>query len=190
MRTGWQTSTTTSPRRSFRSVNSARSALLHLAARSRRASSRRSTFPEGDGRRWNATSLAIRSFLRAEPDGPFLDRPQREICPRSDLERKRHRIRLRYRHALHVRDPRPDIGASISNFGTTMQLDGRDVNFNYDPDDELGTGPNNIPSQNRTEAYHHAAHVPDRPCLRVHPVEDFRATVASMPPSRTTISNT
>jgi opacity protein-like surface antigen len=38
------------------------------------------------------------------------------------------------------------IGASISNFGTPMKLDGRDVQFNTDPNNNIDSGPNNIPS--------------------------------------------
>ena len=38
------------------------------------------------------------------------------------------------------------IGASISNFGTKMKLDGRDIQINYDPDGNTSTGPNNIPA--------------------------------------------
>ena len=45
------------------------------------------------------------------------------------------------------------IGASISNFGTKMQLDGRDLQFNYDPDGNIGTGPGNIPSDLRSGSF-------------------------------------
>lgn len=38
------------------------------------------------------------------------------------------------------------IGAAITNFGTKMRLDGRDLRFNYDPNDNLDTGPNNVPA--------------------------------------------
>ncbi|MGH2569426.1 MAG: PorV/PorQ family protein, partial [Bacteroidota bacterium] len=39
------------------------------------------------------------------------------------------------------------LGASISNFGSKMRLSGRDLFFNYDPDGNPGTGPNNVPAQ-------------------------------------------
>lgn len=45
------------------------------------------------------------------------------------------------------------IGASISNFGTKMRLDGRDIQINYDPDNNLNTGPNNVPAQFEMEQY-------------------------------------
>ncbi len=45
------------------------------------------------------------------------------------------------------------IGASILNFGTKMELDGRDIQINYDPDNNSDTGPNNIPAQFDMEKY-------------------------------------
>ena len=45
------------------------------------------------------------------------------------------------------------IGAAISNFGTKMRLDGRDLRFNYDPNDNLDTGPNNIPALLMTDDF-------------------------------------
>ncbi|MCK5086906.1 MAG: PorV/PorQ family protein, partial [Melioribacteraceae bacterium] len=45
------------------------------------------------------------------------------------------------------------IGAAILNFGTPMSLDGRDIQFNSDPNENLFTGPNNIPSQYNTDEF-------------------------------------
>jgi opacity protein-like surface antigen len=45
------------------------------------------------------------------------------------------------------------IGASISNFGTKMKLDGRDIQINYDPDGNTSTGPNNIPANYEMDSY-------------------------------------
>jgi opacity protein-like surface antigen len=45
------------------------------------------------------------------------------------------------------------IGASISNFGTKMKLDGRDIQLNYDPDNNISTGPNNIPAKFEMDQY-------------------------------------
>ncbi|MEJ2613790.1 MAG: PorV/PorQ family protein [Ignavibacteriaceae bacterium] len=45
------------------------------------------------------------------------------------------------------------IGASISNFGTKMKLDGRDIQINYDPDGNLTTGPNNVPAKYEMDQY-------------------------------------
>lgn len=45
------------------------------------------------------------------------------------------------------------IGASVSNFGTKMKLDGRDIQFNYDPNGTTNSGPNNIPSNFEMDSY-------------------------------------
>ncbi|OGU69027.1 MAG: hypothetical protein A2279_14835 [Stygiobacter sp. RIFOXYA12_FULL_38_9] len=45
------------------------------------------------------------------------------------------------------------IGASVTNFGTKMRLDGRDIQINFDPDDDPFTGPNNIPSKYEMDQY-------------------------------------
>jgi len=44
-------------------------------------------------------------------------------------------------------------GASVTNFGTKMKMDGRDIQINYDPDNNPFTGPNNIPSQFEMDQY-------------------------------------
>ncbi|HOJ19486.1 MAG TPA: PorV/PorQ family protein [Ignavibacteriaceae bacterium] len=104
-------------------------------------------FPEGDGRVWDAKSLAIGlGFARMLTDrfaigfhfkylhegiwntsanGFAIDIGTYYITPFNDMI----------------------IGASISNFGTKMQLDGRDILFNYDPDNNPDTGPNNVLSK-------------------------------------------
>ncbi|MDE3059008.1 MAG: PorV/PorQ family protein [Bacteroidota bacterium] len=45
------------------------------------------------------------------------------------------------------------IGASISNFGTKMRLQGPDLTFNNTPEGELGQGPQNIPAEYATDSY-------------------------------------
>jgi hypothetical protein len=45
------------------------------------------------------------------------------------------------------------IGASISNFGTKMRLDGQDITFNNVPSGEQGQGPQNVQSIYKTESY-------------------------------------
>lgn len=103
--------------------------------------------PEGDGRYWDATSLAIgigyakmltdrfsigfhakyirESIWNCSASGFALDIGTYYVTPFNDLV----------------------IGATITNFGTKMQLDGRDIQFNIDPNDDFNSGPNNIPAQ-------------------------------------------
>ncbi|MFZ4620214.1 MAG: PorV/PorQ family protein [Bacteroidota bacterium] len=45
------------------------------------------------------------------------------------------------------------IGASISNFGTKMRLDGQDISFNNVPSGVQGAGPQNVQSIYKTESY-------------------------------------
>ena len=45
------------------------------------------------------------------------------------------------------------IGASVSNFGSKMQLDGRDIQVNYDPNGDPLTGPNNVPAKYDMDQY-------------------------------------
>jgi opacity protein-like surface antigen len=109
--------------------------------------------PEGDGRTWDASSLAItvgyskkltdrfsfgaqvkfirESIWNSSATGFALDIGTQYITPFNDLV----------------------IGASVSNFGSTMSLDGRDIQFNYDPNDNLDTGPNNVPSNLATDEF-------------------------------------
>jgi len=49
--------------------------------------------------------------------------------------------------------PGLSLGAAISNFGSKMRLDGRDLFFNNDPNDDPGSGPNNVPAQYRTSDF-------------------------------------
>lgn len=108
-------------------------------------------YPEGDGRSWDANSLVIgvgyaksltdrfsigfqfkliqESIWNSSASGVALDVGTYYVTPFNDLV----------------------IGASFSNFGTKMQLDGRDLRFNLDPNDAPESGPNNIPSEYLTE---------------------------------------
>lgn len=110
-------------------------------------------FPEGDGRYWDATSLAIgvgyaksltdkfsigfhgkyiqETIWNSSASGFAFDVGTYYITPFNDLV----------------------IGASISNFGTKMELDGRDIQINTDPDNDGNSGPNNIPSQYSMDSY-------------------------------------
>ncbi|MCB0730952.1 MAG: PorV/PorQ family protein [Ignavibacteriae bacterium] len=107
--------------------------------------------PLGDGRTWDANSLVIgvgyarsltdrfsigfhlkyvqESIWNVSASGIALDVGTYYITPFNDLV----------------------IGASVSNFGTKMQLAGRDLQINVDPENEPESGPNNIPAQYSTE---------------------------------------
>lgn len=104
-------------------------------------------YPEGDGRVWDATSFSIgfgyarkltdkfsigfyfkyvsEQIWNSTASGVALDIGTYYVTPFNDMV----------------------IGASISNFGSKMQMDGRDVQFDYDPNNDLNSGPNNVRSQ-------------------------------------------
>lgn len=108
-------------------------------------------YPDGDGRTWDANSLVMgvgyarnltdrfsigfhfkyiqESIWNSSASGVALDVGTYYITPFNDLV----------------------IGASVSNFGTKMQLDGRDLQINIDPNEEAESGPNNIPGKYSTE---------------------------------------
>lgn len=108
-------------------------------------------FPEGDGRTWDANSLVFglgyarnltdrfsigfqfkyiqESIWNSSATGVAIDVGTYYITPFNDLV----------------------IGASVSNFGTKMQLDGRDLQINVDPNNTSESGPNNVPGRYSTE---------------------------------------
>lgn len=110
-------------------------------------------FPEGDGRVWDAQSLSMgigfarqltdrfaigihakyirESIWNSSASGFAIDIGTYYISPFNDLI----------------------IAASISNFGTKMQMDGRDILFNYDPDNNPDTGPNNVLARYATDKF-------------------------------------
>lgn len=110
-------------------------------------------FPEGDGRYWDANSVAFgigyaksltdrfsigfhakyiqESIWNSSASGFALDIGTYYITPFNDLI----------------------IGASVSNFGSKMMLDGRDIQINYDPNGNTSTGPNNVPANYSMDSY-------------------------------------
>lgn len=102
------------------------------------------SFPEGDGRVWDAASLAIglgyakqltdkfaigfhfkyirEAIWNTSASGFGIDVGTYYISPFNDMI----------------------IAASFSNFGSKMKLDGRDIQFNFDPDGNPETGANNV----------------------------------------------
>jgi hypothetical protein len=104
-------------------------------------------FPEGDGRVWDAKSLSIGiGFARKLTDKfsiGFHAKYIREAIWNTSANGFAIDIGTYYVTPFNDMI----IGASISNFGSKMQLDGRDILFNYDPDDDPDTGPNNVLSK-------------------------------------------
>jgi len=110
-------------------------------------------FPEGDGRFWDASALAIGiTYSRALTDRFSIGFTAKYISENVWSENASGfaiDIGTLYDSPIEGLT----LGASISNFGTNMKLDGRDLYFNADPNGDAGSGPNNIPSQYRAESY-------------------------------------
>ncbi|MBI5464778.1 MAG: PorV/PorQ family protein, partial [Ignavibacteriales bacterium] len=110
-------------------------------------------FPEGDGRRWDASSIAFGvSYAKNLTDRfslGFNFKYVREALWDESASAFAFDVGTLYLSEV----PGLTIGASISNFGSKMRLDGRDLYFNSDPDNNIGTGPNNIPSQYQVGEY-------------------------------------
>lgn len=109
--------------------------------------------PEGDGRMWDANSMAIAlTYSKSLTDRfsvGFNAKYIREKIWNSSASSFAIDVGTLYR------TPFNDllISAAIFNFGSSMQLDGRDIQFNSDPNDNIDTGPNNIPSSYDTDAF-------------------------------------
>jgi hypothetical protein len=110
-------------------------------------------FPEGDGRRWDANALAIGvSYSKALTDRFAIGFTAKYVSENVWSESATGfaiDVGTLYNSPIEGLT----LGASISNFGTNMKLDGRDLYFNEDPNGDPGSGPNNIPSQYRAESY-------------------------------------
>ncbi len=105
--------------------------------------------PEGDGRVWDASSLAIGlGYARQLTDRfsiGFNFKYIRESIWNTSASGFAIDVGTLYRTPFNDLM----IGAAITNFGSKMQLDGRDILFNDDPNDNPDTGPNNIPAKYR-----------------------------------------
>jgi opacity protein-like surface antigen len=110
-------------------------------------------FPEGNGQFWDASSFALgvgyaRSLTDRFSIGFHAKYVQESIWSSSA-------VGFALDVGTYYITPFNDlvIGASISNFGTKMKMDGRDIQINYDPDNNSNTGPNNVPAQFEMDKY-------------------------------------
>jgi hypothetical protein len=103
-------------------------------------------YPEGDGQYWDAKSLAIGIGFARKLTDKFSIGFQAKYIREAIWNESASGFALDI--GTYYITPFNDlvIGASISNFGTKMQLDGRDLQVNVDPNTNTSTGPNNIPA--------------------------------------------
>jgi len=135
-------------------------------------------FPEGDGRRWDANSLAIGVSFAKNLTERFSIGFNVKYIREAIWSTAANGFALDV-GTLYISEIKGlTLGASISNFGTKMQLSGRDLYFNNDPNGSIGSGPNNVPSEYRTEAYDLPLTFRIGVAMDVVKTEDFRTTAA------------
>ncbi len=109
--------------------------------------------PEGDGRTWDAGSIAITMGYSKSLTDRFSVGMQVKFIRESvwNTSSSGFAVDIGTMYVTPFNDL--VIGAAISNFGTKMSLDGRDLRFNYDPNDDQDTGPNNVPAVLMTDEF-------------------------------------
>lgn len=139
---------------------------------------RTEAYPEGDGRRWNASSLAIGiTYARNLTDRFSIGATVKYIHEGIwDESATGLAVDIGTLYISEIKGLR--LGASISNFGTEMRLDGRDLYFNTDPNTSSGSGPNNIPSELRAESFALPLTFRIGVAMDAVQMEDFRVTAA------------
>lgn len=134
--------------------------------------------PEGDGRRWNAGSFAMGvTFARALTDKfsiGFNVKYIREAIWNMSSSGFAFDIGTIYTTDFNGLK----IGASISNFGTKMRLDGHDISFDNNPGGSLGQGAQNVAALYRTDDFDIPLNFKVGLSMDAWKSEMFRATVA------------
>ncbi len=134
--------------------------------------------PEGDGRRWNASSFALGiSFGRSLTDR-FAIGTTFKYIQESIWNESAQGIAFDVGTIYTTQFNDLKIGASISNFGTKMRLDGSDISFNNTPGGELGQGPQNVSSTYKTDSYDIPLAFRIGVSMDAVKMENLRATVA------------
>lgn len=110
-------------------------------------------YPEGNGQFWDASSISFGVGFAKSLTDRFSIGFQAKFIQESIWSSTASGFALDI--GTYYVTPFNDlvIGASISNFGTKMELDGKDIQLNYDPDDNSSSGPNNVPAQYDMDAY-------------------------------------
>jgi hypothetical protein len=109
--------------------------------------------PDGDGRRWSYSAFEMGlSFARSLTDRFSIGMTGKYIRESIwDMSAQGFAVDIGTIYTTTLNNMK--IGASISNFGSTMRLDGTDITFNNFPDGQLGQGPQNIASIYKTDSY-------------------------------------
>jgi hypothetical protein len=135
-------------------------------------------FPEGDGRKWDASSLAIGLSYARNLTDRFSIGFNAKFVRENIWSESASGFAMDF-GTLYLSEIKGlSLGASISNFGTKMKLEGRDLYFNNDPNGNVGSGPNNIPSEYRTSDFDLPLTFRIGIAYDLQLAEEFRATTA------------
>lgn len=134
--------------------------------------------PEGDGRRWGYSAFSMGlSFARSLTDRfsiGFTAKYIREGLWNMSAQGFAFDVGTIYTTTFNDLK----IGASISNFGTKMRLDGQNISFNNFPGGEQGQGPQNVESIYKTDAYDIPLQFRIGLAMDVLKMDDIRATAS------------
>ncbi|MBI5474156.1 MAG: PorV/PorQ family protein [Ignavibacteriae bacterium] len=135
-------------------------------------------FPEGDGRTWDGSSLAIGLAYAKSLTDRFSIGFNAKFVRESIWSESASGFALDFGTLYNSEIPGLSLGASISNFGTKMRLSGRDLQFNNDPNNNEGSGPNQIPSEYTTESFDMPLSFRIGIAYDLRLADEFRATTA------------
>jgi hypothetical protein len=135
-------------------------------------------FPEGDGRRWDASSVAIGLSYARNLTDKFSIGVTAKYIRENIWSETANGFALDFGTLYMSEIKGLTLGASISNFGTKMQLSGRDLFFNNDPNGNIGSGPNNIPAEFRAGEFDLPLTFRIGIAFDLWLADDFRATSA------------
>ncbi len=107
---------------------------------------RTEAYPEGDGRIWDATSFSIGVGYSRMLTDRFSIGAQFKYIRETIWDMSASGFAVDIGTLYKTPFNGLTIGAAITNFGTDMRLEGRDIQFNTDPNGDVNTGPNNIPA--------------------------------------------
>jgi hypothetical protein len=135
-------------------------------------------FPEGDGRKWDASSIAFGLSYARNLTDRFSIGFTGKYVHEGIWSESANGFALDVGTLYMSEIPGLSVAASISNFGTSMQMSGRDFYFNTNPEGVLGAGPQNIPSEYQAESFSMPLTFRFGVAYEAINADDIRATIA------------
>lgn len=109
--------------------------------------------PNGDGRVWNANDFALGVTYARSLTDRFSIGATFKYIRQGIWNESAQGVAFDIGTIYTTQFNDLKIGASISNFGTKLRLQGPDLTFNNTPEGQLGQGPQNIPAEYATDSY-------------------------------------